>query len=234
MIDLYDRNFITDRTKMDDDLNVGYMDPHDGKLMRGMTQERVETIRNVEDERKRATKREDELEALIRKYHTYELQKTPFGGSWDKTKWPDSVTIFDGEDEITTIAIPPMGSGYDKDDVLNLPFFNNGLPYYLHVTMDNEDGRPIIDGIWKPSFDTKIYTIGISTRTLPWLEMIPTTETYNAVLCSGHDPYTYEWKAPAPGMYSLQTNANKLNGGSTGQILRKKSNTNYDFEWVNP
>lgn len=176
MLNLYDRNFqniekIPEEIKSN--ININKLSPENAVAFDLQEQERIraqkveEFLNNkINNEIERATQKENEINKIIH----YNFQEVTFGGTWDANSWIDSITIYKNTEEQTRISIPPFPGTYDHKDIFNIPFILNNYIYF--ICMGSTELDPIIrpKGIYKPYFDENIYTIGISTKKLPWIE----------------------------------------------------------------
>lgn len=175
MINLYDRTFQEMKKTPNDKKNEinKTLNPETAAAFDMQEQERVRA-QNVEEflnnkinnEIERAIKKEGQIDNIIH----YNFQEVTFGGTWDANSWIDSITIYKNTKEQIRIAIPPFPGTYDHHDIFNIPFILNNYIYF--ICMGSTELDPIIrpKGIYKPYFDEDIYTIGISTKKLPWIE----------------------------------------------------------------
>lgn len=165
MFNIYDRYFVKPG-----DSGAPALTRNEQNLFQGLTQERVWMLARVKEEQSRAEGAEATLAAEIKKMHTYKLQAVKFGGAWDVDSWSDSVTIYNGGQIVTVIAVPPMPPLYEERDEMSISFFNpdTAMPYWLRFTR-NDRGQMVPTGIYKPAFDTAIYSIAVSTKKLPWV-----------------------------------------------------------------
>lgn len=144
------------------------------------TQEEIHMLQEVENEMNRAKNVEDHIFSII----TYKTVPVQFGESWSTDKWPDSITIYLNGNELITLAIPPLSQTYDKEDVLDYGFLMNGYPLYIHFDNSNGTKQMRPTKLHVPEFFKGDFSIGISTKTLPWCENLQLINDYASRITS--------------------------------------------------